>query len=358
MRPVLTGIAITLSTAALAQQPFHEGKQFSILVNLSAGGPTDTEARLLARHIGKHIAGNPVVLVRNMTGAGGMVAVNWLGQVAPNDGLTLGFFTSVPSASASAVPSLKVDISKLGYVGAGSGVSVTYVRKDLGGGLSGPDDLMNKKEVWIGGLAIDSDKDIRLRMQFDMLGMKYKYVTGYPGAADVRLAIQRGEIHLTSESMPSYRAAVEPTMVAKGEAIPVWFDTPREAENPHPHEAEGIPATTFVEFHKRAKGRAPSGELWDHFDTMNTLSRGYERNLVMAPNTPKEALEAVKKALVALRKDEEFRKDAMAMMKFTPDYDTSAENERIFVEKSRPNPVYISFFEKYIEAGKAASMKN
>ena len=72
----------------------------------------------------------------------------------------------------------------------------------------------------------------------------------------------------------------------------------------------------------------------------------------------KEALDAVRKALVDLRNDEEFRRDSIAMMKFTPDYDTSAGTEKIFIEKSRPNPAYVAFFEKYIEDGKTASMKN
>jgi tripartite-type tricarboxylate transporter receptor subunit TctC len=346
-----------LSTSALSE-PFYQGKSFSVLVNLSAGGPTDTEARLLARHIGKHIAGNPAIVVRNMTGAGGIVAANWLGQVAPNDGLTMGFFSSIPSSSASAIPSLKIDITKLGYVGTGSGVSVTYARKDTGGGIASPDDLASRKEVWVGGLAVDSDKDLRLRLQLEMLGVNIKYVTGYPGAGDIRLALQRGEVQMTSESLPSYRSAVEPALVDKGAVIPIWFDNASEATNPHPHEAQGIAATTYYEYFKRVKGKPPAGELWDAFDTMNTLSRGFERLLVMAPNTPKEALDAVKQALVDLRSDEEFKRDSIAMMKFTPNYDVSAEVEKIFLEKSKPNPAFISFFEKYIESGKTASMKN
>jgi hypothetical protein len=352
----LTACLVSQSLAH-AQSPFYLGKQLTILINLSAGGPTDTEARLLARHIGKHIPGNPAIVPRNMTGAGGMVAANWLGQVAPPDGLTLGFMTSVPSASAAAVPSLKVDITKYAFAGTGSGVSVTYARKDTGGGLSSPDDLVTKPEVWVGGLAIDSDKDLRLRQQLDLLGVNYKYVTGYPGAADVRLAIQRGEIQMTSESMPSYRAAVEPALVDKGVVMPLWTDPPDEANHPRPREAEGIPVTTFHDYYKRVKGRAPSGFEWEAFDTMNTLARGFERILVLAPGAPKEALEAIKSALVALRRDEEFHKDAMALMKFVPEYDVSEEIEKVFREKSSPNPRIVAFYEKYIEEGRARNTR-
>ena len=349
-------LALWASGSAQAQQhAFYQGKQLSLIINLSAGGPTDTEARLVARHLGKHIPGNPTIVPRIMTGAGGMVAANWIGQVAPNDGLNLGFFTSVAAASSMNVPSLKTDITKFAFAGTGSGVSMTYARRDTGGGLADPDELMKKGGLWIGGLAIDSDKDLRMRLQLDLLGLPYKYVTGYPGAADIRLALQRNEIQMTSESMPAYRAAVEPSMVDKGEAIPVWFDHVNESRASRPHEAEGIKATSFHDYFRRVKGKAPEGFMWDAFDTMNTVARGYERILVMPPGTPKEAVVDVQKGLVEMVRDQEFRADAMTTMKFVPDYDTSDAAAALYREKVAPNPKIVSFFEKFIEEGKAIS---
>jgi len=336
-------------------EDFYRGKQLSVLVNLSAGGPTDTEARLLARHLAKHLPGNPSVVTRNMTGAAGNVAANWLGQVAPNDGLTLGFFSTVAAASLMGAASFKVELAKMTFAGTGSGVSVTYGRPDIGGGIKSPEDLMKAKEVWIGGLAIDVDKDLRLRLQMDLLGLNYRYVTGYPGAADVRLAMQRNEVQITSESMPSYRAAVEPGLVRKGEAIPLWYDYANEASSPLPHEADGIAAPSFVDYFKKVKGHAPEGPKWDAFDTINTVARGYERVLLMAPDTPKEALMEIKEAIEALKTDDEFHRDAMDTMKFAPAYDTSAQAERIMIEKASPNPKMIAFFQNYIEEGKLKS---
>lgn len=350
-------LVLACAFALLAQpssqaEDFYRGKQLSLLVNLSAGGPTDTEARLLARHLFRHIPGNPAIVPRIMTGAAGNVAANWLGQVAPNDGLTLGFFSTVAGASAMGASSLKVELPKMTFAGTGSGVSVTYGRRDIGGGLKTPEDFVRASEVWMGGLAIDVDKDLRLRLQLDLLGMNYKYVTGYPGAADVRLAVQRGEVQMTSESMPSYRAAVEPSLIAKGEAMPLWYDYANEAEAPVPHEADGIPALSFHQYFRKVRGRPPEGLKWDAFDTINTVARGYERVLLMAPNTPTEALASIKAALVALRTDEEFRRDAMATMKFVPEYDTSKDAERLFLQKVAPNPKLIAFFNEYIEEGK------
>ena len=93
-RSCLTIAALALCcTAAGAQQPFYAGKQLTILVNYDAGGPTDLEARVLSRHIGRHIAGNPRIIVQNMGGAGGIVGTKYLGEIAPRDGTMLGYFT-------------------------------------------------------------------------------------------------------------------------------------------------------------------------------------------------------------------------------------------------------------------------
>jgi hypothetical protein len=351
----LTICGLAMCASAARAEDFYRGKQLAILVNLSTGGPTDTEARLLSRHLALHLPGNPSVIVRNMTGAAGNVGANWLGQVAPNDGLTLGFFSTVAGASVMGAASLKVELSKLTFAGTGSGVSVTYGRRDIGGGLKTPEDFVKATEVWMGGLAIDVDKDLRLRLQLDMLGMNYKYVTGYPGAADTRLAMQRGEVQMTSESMPSYRASVEPALVVKGEAMPLWFDYANEATAPRPKEADGIDALSFWDYFRKVRRKAPEGQLWDAFDTINTVARGYERVLFMAPNTPKEARAEIQAALVALKTDEEFRRDAEATIKFTPEYDTSPEAEKILIEKTAPNPKLVAFFADYIEQGRRST---
>ncbi len=346
----LAGLML-LSCQTTRADEFYRGKQLSLLINLSAGGPTDTEARLLARHLGQHIPGNPGILPRIMTGAAGNVAANWLGQVAPGDGLTLGFFSTVAGASLMGSPSLKVELAKMAFAGTGSGVSVTYGRRDIAGGLKTPEDVLKAGELWMGGLSVDSDKDLRLRLQLDLLGLNYKYVTGYPGAADARLAVQRGEVQMTSESLPSYRAAVEPGLVEKGEAMPLWFDYANESEAPRPREADGIAAKSYFEFFKAARGKSPEGLKWQAFDAINTVARGYERVLLMAPNTPPGALADIKAGLDALRGDEEFRRDALATMKFVPDYDTSPKAEKILLEKATPDPKLIVFFNGYIEEG-------
>ena len=80
-------------SAADAQEPFYKGKRLTVMINFAAGGPTDIEGRLFARHIARHIAGRPNIIVQNMDGAGGLIGTNWLGEVAPKDGTALGYLT-------------------------------------------------------------------------------------------------------------------------------------------------------------------------------------------------------------------------------------------------------------------------
>ena len=121
-----------LATAGTATaKDFYKGKRLSVLINYSAGGPTDVEARLFARNIGRHIAGKPQVIGKNMAGAGGVVATNFLGQKARKDGLTLGYFTALGTTTAFKAlkdKGLRVDPAKFALVATQAGTSFTYVR--------------------------------------------------------------------------------------------------------------------------------------------------------------------------------------------------------------------------------------
>src|SRR5262249_44680867 len=93
LKKIALAAALSLAAADAHAQAFYAGKQVTLLVNYDAGGPTDIEARVFARHIGKHIAGNPHIIVQNMGGAAGLIGTKYLGEVAPKDGSVLGYFT-------------------------------------------------------------------------------------------------------------------------------------------------------------------------------------------------------------------------------------------------------------------------
>src|ERR1700720_1625916 len=94
-RPAMLALAalLRLAAPARADEPFYKGKRLTILINFAVGGPTDIEGRLFAKYLGRHLDGAPNVLVQNMDGAGGIVGAKYLGEVAPNDGTMVGYFT-------------------------------------------------------------------------------------------------------------------------------------------------------------------------------------------------------------------------------------------------------------------------
>jgi len=89
---VLIGLLATAGaiSSAAADEPFYKGKRLTILINFAPGGPTDIEGRLLAKYLGRHLDGQPFIVVQNKDGAGGLVGTNYLGEVAPRDGSMAG----------------------------------------------------------------------------------------------------------------------------------------------------------------------------------------------------------------------------------------------------------------------------
>src|SRR3977135_1405208 len=93
-RPVLALAAVLgLVAGAQADEPFYKGKRLTLLINFAAGGPSDIEGRLFAKYLARHIDGQPVIVVQNKDGAGGLVGSTFLGEVGPKDGTMAGYFT-------------------------------------------------------------------------------------------------------------------------------------------------------------------------------------------------------------------------------------------------------------------------
>ena len=114
---VLLRLAMALAASNVQAADFYAGKTLNLLINYAPGGPADVEGRVVARHLGKHIAGNPTIVIRNMPGAGGVVGANWIGTIAPTDGSTLGFLTGVTSKAAMADANFKADMAKYAFIG-------------------------------------------------------------------------------------------------------------------------------------------------------------------------------------------------------------------------------------------------
>jgi tripartite-type tricarboxylate transporter receptor subunit TctC len=324
MKGILVGAFAAISLAAAASPAaaqFYQGKRLTVLSNYAAGGPTDIEARVFARHIGKHLDGAPAVIVQNMDGAAGLVGRNFLGEIAPKDGTMVGYFTGTAFQYANDTRKHRVDYLTYDFIAYQPGTSVYFVRTDVKPGMKTAADIIKAQNLVSGGLGPDNAKDILLRLTLDMLGIKYNYVTGYKGSQGARLALQTGEINFYSESPPSYRGVIEPSLVAKGEVIPVFYDPNYDGEKfTDTNQMRGLDIKTFPELYKEIKGKMPEGELWEIYKRIIALNGAMQRILVLPPNSPPEAIRELRAAVDKLNTDAAYGEDAVKTFGFVPEW--------------------------------------
>jgi len=313
---------------AHAQNAYYQGKRLTLLINFAAGGPTDIEGRLFAKYLGRHIDGQPNVIVQNMDGAGGLIGAQYLGEIAPKDGTVLGYLTGTAWIYASDPDRWRVDFRDYEFIAHQPGTTIHFVRTDVAPGMKEPADIVKAQGLIAGGLSADTSKDLRLRLALDMLGVPFKYVTGYRSSPPARLAMQRGEINMFSESPPSYRSIVEPQMVKTGQAIPVFYD---EVDDPAPpdKQLEGLSIPSFPALYKKIKGAMPSGQFWDAYRTLFEMNSRMLRVAALPPGAPSAAVSALRTAIERLNHDKEFAAEATKVIEFAPEYRTAPDlNEK------------------------------
>ncbi len=322
----LVATAALLSPVAHAEEPFYKGKTLTLLIGSATGGPTDIEGRLFARFLGRHIAGEPAVIVQNKEGAGGVVGPTFLGEVGPRDGTMLGYFSGTAWNFVSKPERWRIDLKSFEFIAYQSGTTIHFMRTDVTPGVKVPADIVKAQGLVVGGLAADNPKDVRLRLGLDMLGVSYRYVTGYRSSMQARLALQRGEIHMFSDSPPTYRTAVEPTLVRNGEVIPVWYDTGGEGDSSRAAASlKGLAIPSFITLYRQVKGGMPSGPKWEAFRTIHQVNSTLQRLVTLPPGSPPEAAAALRTAVARLDQDKEFVAELIKTIGFAPDYETGPD---------------------------------
>lgn len=174
---------------------FYKDKTIRIIVGLAPGGGFDTYARVIARHIVKHIPGKPTVLVENMTGAGSLIAANHVYKVAKPDGLTIGHFVgSLFLTQILGQQGIEFDASKFEYVGAPLRDYVVCAIPKAKGITSMTEWMASKTPLKIGGTGRGGTIDNAVKVFRAALGLPVQLVSGYKGTSEVRLAIDSGEL--------------------------------------------------------------------------------------------------------------------------------------------------------------------
>lgn len=277
---------------------FYKGKQMRLVIHVTPGGGYDSYARLMGRHITKHIPGNPGLVANNMPGGGGLRAVNYIGNVAPKDGTLISIISQgLPLYQAMNVienkTDLEIDLSTFGWIGNLSDSNQLLVTfgdspvKTLAEARS--------REAIIGSTGMGSISVQLPTLMNNLVGTKFKIVYGYPGGAEINLAMERGEVHgRGANPWASYKSTTSAWVAEKKLHYIVQIGLKRDPE------LGDTPLLT--ELASNDLDRAA-------LDVISKVA-AFGRSVATTPGVPPERLAALRAAFDATLKDPNFTAEA------------------------------------------------
>lgn len=288
-------VAVFLSDArAQDAERFFAGRVIRIIVGTGAGGGYDTYARLVARHLGDHLAGHPTFVVENMPGASGIRAVNYFYAAAPNDGTVLATFNNaMPVYQVTGQAGIQFKTEQLSWIGSlTQTASVVVVATSTG--VRTIEDA-RRVEVVMGATGSAGTKATYPALLDNTLGTKFKIVTGYEGSAAVALAMERGEVQGDGSNPWSTWKSARADWARNGRIVPlVQIGLKGDPDLPQ------VPLLTSL---------AQSDEQRMMFDFTSALA-AIQQPFAGPPGIPQDRLDALRHAFDEMVKDADFRADA------------------------------------------------
>jgi tripartite-type tricarboxylate transporter receptor subunit TctC len=289
---ILTALAVT---PALAQAPSLAGKNVTMVIGFGPGGGYDLWGRVVARHIGKHLPGNPSVVPQNMPGAGSYNAANHIYNIAPKDGTVMGIIArDAALGPITGATGARFDPTKLTWLGTPTTETNVCIASNTDKVKVKEVDDLYTKELIVGDTGVGTGTHSYPKALNALLGMKFKIIGGFPSSSDVFLAMERGEVDGICESLdsvsgkrPEWLPQKKVTILFQGGAAP----------NP---ELKGIP---FVnDLAKNADDKTAIEFLY--------AGQGIGRPFIAPPDMPADRVKMVQDAFSATMKDPEFVADA------------------------------------------------
>lgn len=318
---------ISLVAPALAQELYYKNKTVRVWAAASAGGLYDTHARILARHIPKYIPGSPSIIVENVPGAGGLIAVNRLYKAVKPDGLTMGHFNgALARGQVLGNPGIEFDAVKFQWVGAPARGDKACVFTKASGITSMQAWMNSPKPVRIGATGPGSDLYDTPKVLEAALGLPIQLLAGYKGTSEIRLAAESKELDGVCWGSESVWREW-PKALETGEVMVVLQIAPKAL----PY-LPGVPLA--IDFAKTQEARRLI-EVGIH--DMSSLFLTY----ALPPGTPKEPLQIMRQALMAALKDPELVADAKKS-KMSIDPIPGEELEKIIAGLFKLDPAFVS----------------
>ena len=279
------------AASADAVADFYRGKQIRVIVRTTPGTDYDQYSRLIARYMGKHIPGNPSLIVVNMTGGGGIIAANYMAQVAPRDGTVIGIVSQGLAADQAMgmSPQLKANLREFSWI-----ANVNYSNQLLAVWHTSPTKTLEdaKQRVTTIGTTGAGSASVQYPAFYNhVLGTRFKVVFGYPGGALIDLAMERGEVEGRGTNPYSSYMATHPTWIPQKLLIPlVQAGVEKEPALPD------VPNILDLQVKPEDK------PLLRFMANASTVGRP----LAATPGVPADRVAALRAAFVAMIRDPEF----------------------------------------------------
>ena len=290
---VALGAALILASAApcAAQSDpvadFYRGKTVNMFIGVGVGGEYDLQARLVAKYIGRHIPGRPNVVPQNMTGASGLKMLNFLYNQAPRDGTAIGMIQNgFPAAQAIGRPGIQFDSNQLRWLGTIAPVVETLAVWHTAGVQTIED--ARKKEIIVGATARGGITFTYPALMNELLGTKFKIVTGYTGGNEINIAMERGEVQARNNSWSSWKVTKQPWLKEKKLIVIAQAGA----------KANDLDAPMIEQLTRNEADR----QLVDLIMSGAALGRP----MATTPGVPEERLQALRSAFLEAMKDPEF----------------------------------------------------
>ncbi len=318
---------------------FYQGKTISIVVGYAAGGGYDTYARTLARHLGKHIPGNPNVIVQNMTGAGSLIAANYLYKKADPDGLTIGSFGGgLVTEQALGLKGIQFDARKFEWIASIRTGSPICAIMAFTGDKNLEDVLHSKKQLRMGSTGAGSTTDDLPRLMIGLMHAPFKVIRGYKGTSRIRIGMQRKELDGACWTWESMRTTASAMLNAKDGDRLIPFAIEGKWDAPQ--------VKDLSQFTEVIKGE-------DNLQAFKAWLNAYKyfQPLSLPPGTPKARLEILRTAVKETLEDPAFKADAKKSNLIVASV-SGEEIEQLVNETLSTSHKAIELLEKLIGRGK------
>ena len=298
MNRILVALLLVLSAGSplMAQDDvaaFYQGKTVRLIVGVGVGTGYDVNARVLARHIGRHIPGNPIIIVQNQPGAGSLTMTNQMYAAGPFDGTVIGAsFNGLPTAPLLQPNGVRFDSTKINWVGSTNRETQTMYVWHTAPMQTLAD--LKTKEMVVGAQAPGSTQYDYPMLGRALFGLKFKIVTGYKSTSDINLAMERGEVHGTLANWSTVKTLNLKQYQDKLIRILVVWGARQHPELP------GIPLAAALATTPEQKQALQLA-----------LARlEFGRPFFMPPDVPAERVQAIRRAFDDAMKDKEFLAEA------------------------------------------------